>query len=289
MGDLGKEAGKKTRFKIYQRSWPSFAYDLRIRKRMEKLKLSAVIIAKNEEKKIEDCVKSLAWVDEIIFVDSGSTDKTIEIAKKYNARVFMCEGGSYDSWRNEGLKRARGKWILYVDADERVTEALRDEIIQLINNPINQEGAYAIPRRNIILGKEMKHGGWWPDYVKRLFNRDVLIKWSGALHEEPHFKGELGLLKNPLLHLKHDNLSEMIEKTNIWSEKEAELLYRARHPRMAVWRFFRIILTELWFRLVVKKGFLDGAEGMIYAIYQSWSKFITYAKLWEMQLRGQKL
>lgn len=254
----------------------------------DKIKISVIIIAKNEEKKLPDCLKSVKWADEIVLIDSGSQDKTKDIARRYNAKIFEYNGGSYNDWRNEGLRKAKGRWILYVDADERVTPELKEEILKIVEGMkwnVENDNAYAIPRKNIILGKEMKHGGWWPDYVKRLFKKDKLKGWVGELHEEPVFQGELGYLKNPLIHLKHDNLSEMVDKTNKWSEIEAGLLYKSGHPKMTWWRFARIMLSELWLRLIIKMGFLDGVEGVIYAIYQMWSRFVTYGKLWEMQLK----
>ena len=248
--------------------------------------LSAIVVAKNEEGKIGECLESLSFCDEIILVDSGSTDSTIKIAKQYKANIIHYTNGSFTQWRNEGLRYAKGEWVLYLDADERVTPLLRNEIIQLTNKS-SEFSAYAIPRRNIILGKEMKHGGWWPDYVKRFYKKDCLKKWTGDLHEEPVFAGNLGYLKNPIVHLKHNDLSEMVDKTNKWSEVEARLLYESDHPDMSWWRFFRVMASELWLRLIKLKGFLDGAEGIIYAIYQSWSKFLTYAKLWEMQIESK--
>lgn len=246
--------------------------------------ISTVIIAKNEEAKIGDCLASLSWAGEVVLVDSGSTDRTIEIAKAAGAAVVSVERGGFSDWRNAGLKASRGDWVLYLDADERVTPLLKNEI-ELTQKAEQDVAAYAIPRRNIILGKEMKHGGWWPDYVKRLFKKKYLKRWTGSLHEEPEYSGTLGYLKNPMVHLKHDNLAEMVEKTNKWSEIEARLLFEAHHPQMAWWRFVRIILTEIWYRLIVMRGFMDGSVGVIYSFYQSWSRFLTYAKLWEMQLK----
>ncbi|MAG59631.1 hypothetical protein CMO96_02465 [Candidatus Woesebacteria bacterium] len=247
------------------------------------MKISVVVITKNSEEKIEDSLKSAKGLaGEILVLDGGSTDKTLEIVKKHNARIIAQRGKGYSSWRNQGIKESHGDWIFYLDSDERVTPELIKEMLSAIGSkPTNT--AYAIPRKNVILGREMKHGGWWPDYVKRLFRRDALKEWKGDLHEEPVFQGEMGHLKNPMIHLKHDNLSEMVEKTNQWSKIEAKLLLDANHPKMSWWRFFRIMFTELWYRLIVKRGFLDGGEGVVYAIYQMWSKFLTYGKLWEMQ------
>ncbi len=247
------------------------------------MKISAVIITKNQEEKITDCLKSVSWCDEIVVVDTGSQDKTVEIAKKLKAKVFKYPKGCYSDWRNYGLEKSKGEWILYIDSDERVTQKLEDEIKGIISK--NYDFSYAIPRKNIILGKEMRYGGWWPDYVKRLFKRKLLKKWIGELHEEPVFEGELCNLTNALVHIKEDNLSDMVEKTNKWSEIEAKLMYESGHPEMNVFRFFSAIFREFYFRFVKYKAFLDGTEGVIFGIYQVYSKFISYAKLWEMQLK----
>ena len=254
-------------------------------------KISAIIIAKDEEDKIVDCLKSVSWCDEIILVDTGSTDKTVVLAKKAKARIYEYQGGSYSDWRNEGLKHTKGKWVFYIDADERVTPELEKEIKNLINVRSDYGSeivAYAIPRRNVILGREMKYGGWWPDYVKRLFVKDKLRKWTGDLHEEPVYEGVIGHLENSLIHKKEDNLSDMVEKSNRWSEIEARLMFDSNHPKMSLIRFLSAILREFWYRIIKKKAFLDGTEGMIFGIYQVYSRFISYAKLWEMQNINQK-
>lgn len=246
------------------------------------MKLSGIVITKNSEEKLETALKSLkGFVDEIVVADGGSTDRTLAIAKKYGARIIKQTGKGYADWRNDGVRAARGEWIFYLDFDEETPANLQQEIKKTINAP--ESSAYAIPRKNIILGRVMKHGGWWPDYVKRLYKKSALRRWEGDLHEEPIFEGSIGHLKNPIIHYKHDHLSEMIKKTDKWSEIEARLLLESNHPQMTWWRFFRIMFTELLYRLFWKLGFLDGTEGVIYAIYQMFSKFITYGKLWEMQ------
>jgi glycosyltransferase involved in cell wall biosynthesis len=247
------------------------------------INISAIIIAKDEEEVIAECLESVSWVDEIVVIDTGSKDKTLSVCKNKNAKVYEFSKGSYQDWRNEGLKKANGNWILYVDADERVTPLLRKEIMSVVEKDSKQYSSYAVPRRNIILGKEMKYGGWWPDYVKRLFKKSELKKWTGDLHEEPVFEGKMGHLSNSFIHIKHSNLSDMVEKTNKWSKVEAKMLFESDHPQMTWWRFFRVMATELWYRLIKLQGFRDGIEGVVYSIYQMWSKFITYGKLWEMQ------
>ena len=244
--------------------------------------LTAIIIAKDEEKRLPDCLRSISWIENKVLIDNGSTDSTAGLAKEFGVNVFSFIEGSFQDLRNEGLKRAETSWVFYIDADERVTPLLKKEIEKVVADA--KCDYYVIPRKNIILGKEMKWGGWWPDYVKRLYKKERLKEWVGDVHEEPVIEGEPGYLKNALIHLKHERLSEMVEKTNLRSEIEAKMIFTAGHPKMSWWRFFRIMISELYLRLIRLQGFRDGVEGVIYSIYQCWSKFLTYAKLWEMQV-----
>lgn len=248
------------------------------------MKLSVIIIAKNEEDKIKRALSSVSsFADEIILVDTGSTDKTREVAKSMNARVISYTKGGFSEWRVKGLSEAKGEWIFYLDADEEVTRLLADEISFVLSEEGYSWGV--IPRKNIVFGKELKHGGLWPDYVKRLFRKDSIRGWSGELHEEPIVSGKMRYLVNPIVHYKHDNISEMVEKTNIWSEIEARLMFNANHPKMNILRFFSAGVREAWLRIFRQRAFLDGYVGMIYAIYQVFSRFVSYAKLWEMQIK----
>lgn len=248
--------------------------------------ISVIVITKNAALKIKECLRSVKWADEILVLDGGSEDRTVEIAKKHGAKVTRQTGKNYSDWRNQGAKLARGDWLFYVDYDERVPKELELEIEQEVKG--GNYAAYAIPRRNIVFGKELKHGGWYPDYVLRLIKKPALVGWRGELHEQPEVKGEVGYLKSALVHHKEDDISDMVKKTNAWSEVEAKLLYKARHPQMTWWRFWRIMGTEILDRLIIKGGILDGGEGIIYGVYQGWSKFLTYAKLWEMQMSDKR-
>ncbi len=256
------------------------------------MNLSIIVLTKNAEEKLDDCLKSVSGMGEIVVLDGGSMDNTLKIARKYSARIIKQKNGSYDTWRNQGKEAAKCEWLFYIDPDERVTPELRDEITPITSYTFDKlsagqslvaNAAYAIPRRNFVFGKELKHGGWYPDYVVRLIKKDKLIKWEGELHEQPKIDGELGYLKNSFIHLKEDNLSDMVEKTNKWSEVEAKLLLDSGHPPMVWWRFIRPVVTEVVNRLILKLGFLDGVQGIIFSVYQGYSVFMRYAKLWEMQ------
>lgn len=250
---------------------------------MKKPKLSVVIIAKNEEVMIKDCLESAKWADEVILVDTGATDNTPQIAQKFGAKVISLpfKKLEFAKWRNAGLKAAQGDWVLYLDADERITPELKKELQTVLADP--QYAAYEIPRRNFYLGQEMHYGGAWPDYVKRLFLKKKLKAWEKELHENPIFEDEMGKLKSPFIHLTHRDLSSMVEKTREWSKIEAKLLFEAGHPPVTWWRLLKVMLTEFWQRGIKLQGLKDGVVGWIEVIFQMFSRFITYARLWELQ------
>lgn len=247
--------------------------------------LSAIVIAKNEEQNIKDCLSSLTWANEIIVIDNGSTDRTREIANIYTKKVYVVKDGTFSTRKNFAYEKTTGNWILFIDADERVTPELKKEILSTIHNlpSTNHKPVFAIPRLNIILGREMTHGGWWPDYAIRLFRKISFKGFKGELHELPGYKGKLGYLKNFLLHKKHNNFSDMVDKTNDWSEIEAKLMFEAGHPKMNLVRFGTAMLREFILRMIKNRAYMDGIEGVMYALYQVYSRFISYAKLWEMQ------
>lgn len=255
-----------------------------------KNKISAIILTRNEEETIKDCLESIKWADEIVIVDNGSTDRTLEIVKKFGVKniVRSKSGNSFSDHRNLGAKAARGEWLLYVDADERVTPELREEIETVIGTA-EKYCAYAIPRKNIRLTKVLYHGGWWPDYVLRLMKKDSLKAWRGELHEQPEIAGEVGYLKEAFLHYSHrGSLEHKLQNTINWSKTEAQKLYDAGHPPMNAARFFSAMAREFYKRMIKYQAFRDGTEGVMEAIYQVFSVFITYARLWEMQQRAKK-
>lgn len=244
------------------------------------MKLSAIVITRNEEVRIIRCLSSLAWVDEIVVVDNGSTDTTREIAKQYGATVISAgDVGDFAKLRNVGREKARGEWLLYIDADEEVSEELRTEIQKLITHHSSLIGGYELRRKNYYLGH------LWPgdEYILRLMRKDALVEWYGKLHETARVTGAVGRLEAPLIHDTHRTLTEMVAKTNEWSEAEAKLRFDAGHPPVVWWRLIRVMLTAFFDSFITQGGWRAGVVGWIESIYQAFSMFITYAKLWEMQ------
>lgn len=244
------------------------------------LMISAVLNAKNEQDMIKTCLESVKWVDEIIVILNDSTDKTEEIAKKYTDKIFKISGQDFSKVKNLGLEKATGEWILFIDADERVLQPLRQEILQMING---KKSAYALSRKNIIFGEEVNYGPYKHDWVIRLVRKAKAQGWVGKVHEHLEFDGDLGYSKNPLLHLTHRNIDHFVLKSLEWSYIDAKLRMESNHPKMTKWRFFRILITETYNQGIKRKGFFDGTVGMIDAMLQVFFFYMTYVRLWEMQ------
>ncbi len=251
----------------------------------KKIDLSVVIITMNEEKMIEGAVKSAEFADQIIIADGGSEDKTIEIAQNLGAEIINInqENTNFARWRNQAIKHAKYDWVLYLDADERITKKLKSFLTKSSNLKAKSYSAYALPRENYYLGKRVKHGGTWPDYVIRLFHKPDFIEWQGKLHEQPKFKGELSHLDAPLVHYTHRDLTSMLEKTIKWTESEAQLLYQSDHPPVVWWRILRMMATKFWQRIIIGGAWKDGTVGWINSIFEVFNTFIIYARLWEKQ------
>lgn len=243
-------------------------------------KISAVVIARDSEKIIAECLGSLKFCDEIIVIDAGSKDKTVEIAERNGAKVLGFEPDDYAGSRNLGLKSANFDWILYVDTDEVVGPDLAKEIKREIRN--SKYNAYKLRRKNFYLGDYE-----WPyvEKLERLFRKDSLSNWYGKIHESPRISGKVGTLKGFLYHYTHRDLSSMLNKTIEWSRIEAELRFKAHHPKMNWWRFPRVMITAFFDSYIRQAGFRAGVPGLIESIYQSFSIFVTYARLWELQNR----
>lgn len=248
--------------------------------------ITVIILALNEGEVIKDAISSAKDVaKEIIVINANSTDNTREISEKNGAVVMNHHFKDFSDQRNFAILHAKYPWVLYLDADERLTEGFKKELIKTVDgyDEKGSVGGYYIHRKTFYYGKE-----WGlTDKVQRLFYRKKFIEWYGVVHETPKIHGEFGEISSPILHFTHRNLSQMLEKTNEWSEFEAKLRLQADHPHMTSWRFLRVMATEFLNSYLKNKGYRNGTYGIIEGMYQSFSIFITYAKLWEMQ-QGKK-
>lgn len=261
--------------------------------------ITVIIYSFNEEKNIEDCINSAKLLtDKIILIDMESIDRTIEIAKSLQVAVYNFPRSNYvEPAREFGIKKSESDWVFILDADERVTKELAEEIIRLVDVGANfnspdkraiqesplQKTYYKIPRKNIFARiKWLKHGGWWPDHQIRLINTKYFLSWPKRIHSTPKIKGNPGYIKNPLIHFFHGDLSNMVKKTIVFEDIESDLLFKAKRTS-GTGTFFRKYLAELYRRLIKNLGFLDGPFGIIEAIYQAFSKTITYLFLYEKQ------
>lgn len=242
------------------------------------MSISAIIITRNEEQNLGECIKTLDFTDEIVVVDNDSTDNTVSLAKVFGAKIFQISGLDFSYLRNIGKEKATSNWLFYIDADERVSPNLAKEIKNAVNTD-TKNGAFSILRKNFFLGCPSPK----LERMNRLIRKESLIGWQGSLHETPIIAGNIGNLSSYLLHYTHRDLTSMVNKTNEWSDVEAQLLYKSNHPQMSWWRFFRIMITAFIKSYFKDKGYRMGTVGVVESIYQTFSNFITYAKLWEKQ------
>lgn len=243
--------------------------------------ISAIIIAKDEEKYIRMCLESVKWVDEIIVVDDYSTDKTVDIAKEYTDKIFGRRLDDFSDQRNFAIEKAHGEWILSLDADEVVSEKLADEIKTMSDDTLDKYNGFYIPIKHYFFGKEIKYGEWWPSYKKRLFKKGR-GRWERPIHEELVVEGRAGYLKGHLQHYAYKNISEFINKTNIYTSMEVEKGNVSSNV-------FKILLAPpkvFIYRYILRQGFRDGTYGLIVALLMSFYAFINHAKTWEARRKG---
>lgn len=242
--------------------------------------LSVIIITKNEESHIAKCLESVKWADEIIVLDSGSTDKTVEICKQFTLHIFETDWQGFGIQKQRALEKATGDWVLSIDADEIISPELRSEIENAISQ--NQFDAFLLPRLSSYCGKFIKHGGWYPDYILRLFRRDLSKFSNVVVHEIVIVNGIVGKLNFPILHDSYKDLAEVLCKMDSYSTLGAKLLFEkgvkssvSKAVLKGFWTFFRTY--------VLRRGFLDGSKGLMLAIYNTETTYYKYLKLWELQ------
>ena len=249
--------------------------------------LSVILITKNEEANLHDCLASLEGLaQQIVIVDTASTDRTLEIAKTFNATVIQPpDWPGFGPQKNRALDLATGEWVLSLDADERITPALRSEIVAAINHP-GENSCFAIPRLSWYCGRFIRHSGWNPDYVDRLFKRGTAKFSEDIVHERLIPTGPVARLNNPMLHYSFLNYSQVLQKIDRYSSASAEQAFakgkKSSIPKAilhGVWSFIRTY--------IVQAGFLDGSQGYTLAISNAQGTYYRYIKLWQLHQQAK--
>ncbi len=246
-------------------------------------KITAVIITRNEEKNITDCLRALDFVEDIIVVDCGSSDKTVLLAREYTKNIFFHEWSGYAEQKNYGISLAKSEWILSIDADERVTKKLKKEIIEL---DFTAEGYY-FPRKNYFLGKWLKHGRQYPDHQLRLFRRSAgkFSYESKDVHETVKLPPDkTAKLNNPMLHFSYNSIPGYFHKYDCYTYLDANGRFRRNFKPSLYGIFIRPVNRFIkWY--LIKLGFLDGLRGLLYYLFSSFYIFTAEKKLFKMYHR----
>lgn len=248
--------------------------------------LSVIIITKNEAHTIDDCLTSVAWADEIIVVDSGSTDDTVSKCKSHGVKVTITDWPGFGPQKNRALALATCEWVLSIDADERISIELRKEIQSAIADP-NGSQAFQLPRKSSYCGQFMAHSGWYPDFITRLFLRKKARFSADLVHERLIVdSNSIGKLKHPIIHHSFTDAEEVILKMNHYSSIRAQ----AEHARGKHASLFDAIYHGLWafFKTyIIRLGFLDGKKGLMLAISNAEGSYYRYIKLMLLHEKDQ--
>jgi len=243
------------------------------------MRLSVILIAMNEEASIARALRSVAFADEIVVVDSGSSDRTVEIARELGAKVTVTDDWpGFGPQKNRALDLATGDWVLSLDADEWLTAGSAEEIRRTIGTDAARAVAFRMPRRSSFCGRFLRHSGWWPDYVVRLFRRGSARFSDDSVHEHVIVEGNIGTLREPIMHETFVDLDDMLGKMNSYSTLAAKRLRQdgksaglAKAVLRALWAFVRTYF--------LRAGFLDGREGFMLAVATAEGTYYRYAKL----------
>ncbi len=245
---------------------------------MNKISVSVAIVTKNEARNIKDALESVKDFDDIVVVDSISSDNTTEICREYTDRVYEQEWQGYAAQKQTAIDHAKNNWVLILDADERVTPELKQEIMEKINE--NSLSGFYIPRKNFFLGKWIRNSGWWPDYTLRLFRKEVSKMEPRAVHEKVNVKVAVGHINAPFEHYTYRTLSDYIGKMDNYASLSAVEL----ESRSFISSFISMLFSPMVVFIkmyLVRQGFRDGLHGLVLAVLYSFYTFLKYAKVLE--------
>ena len=253
-----------------------------------KMPLSLAIICLNEAANIERCIRSVPFVDDIVVLDSGSTDGTGEIARKLGARVFDEDWRGFRDQKRRATELCKNDWVISLDADEALSEAAAREVRELVANRDALEGfdGYEFPRLTWNLGRWIRHGGWYPDRQLRLYNRKR-SQWEGGQHVHERVQAaKVGKIGEPILHWPFPTLAEQIQTNNRYSSLGAREL-QAKGARFSLAKLIFKPWSKFMETYVLKRGFMDGLAGFVVAVGAAYSVFLKFAKLWELEKAGR--
>ncbi|MGB9774383.1 MAG: glycosyltransferase family 2 protein [Bacteroidota bacterium] len=247
--------------------------------------LSVTIITKDEEQNIAECLQSVRWADEIIVVDAESVDKTREVALQWTPHVIVHAWEGYAQQKAFALSQATHEWVFSIDADERATPELQEEIASVLRNGTSCSGFY-IPRKNFFLGKWIRSCGWYPNYQLRLFRREATQLTNRLVHEGFVVKGNVGYLKSAILHNTHPSIERTVKKINEYSTLQAQEKAEGKRIRIIDVLFRPVIAFCQHFFL--RRGFTEGFYGFMVSAFHAMTNLLTYMKAWELQHKESK-
>lgn len=252
------------------------------------MEISAVIITYNEEARLEEALKSVRGiVSEIVVVDCHSTDNTVKIARRYTAKVFERSWTSFADQKNFANSRATYSWVLSLDADERISPELRQELLELKGTEPECAG-FSIPRLVFYIGRWIRHSGWYPDRKVRLFRKDR-ARWEGEyVHEKLIVDGPIKKLRGPIHHFTYRNIAEHLTRINRFSDLGAQKLY-ARKKKCRFYHLLFLPFFRFFKAYVLQRGFLDGFAGLVISVLTGYAVFVRYAKLREIWKKGERI
>jgi glycosyltransferase involved in cell wall biosynthesis len=245
--------------------------------------VSVVLITYNEEGKVRAALESARWADEIVVVDSYSTDRTTDICREFTDRVYIEKWRGFSGQKSYAVGLAKNDWVFVLDADERITDSLAAEVRDVMKNGPGKDG-YRCARRNHFMGREIKYGGWYPDYSVRLFDRRKGAFKARSVHEAVEVKGEVGCLNNPMLHYTYDGVSDYLKRMDRYSALAADEMNKEGRRAGALDLTIRPVMTFIKM-FIIKQGIRDGFYGLVLAMLYSFYTFSKYAKLWELDAR----
>jgi len=252
----------------------------------EKIPLSVAIITKNEADNLPGCLRSVAFARQVVVVDSGSDDGTLEIARGFGCEVYSVPWKGFGAQKQAAIDRCREPWVLVLDADERIPPETQAAIRGVVSSGEGAAPGYSFPRKNFFQGRWIRHMGWWPDRITRLFRRGMGRMTEAPVHEAVTVNGRVGDLETPIEHFTEGRLSEILKKIDRYSTLAAEEAFREGR-RSSVWG--ALARAELTFiqNYVFRRGFLDGRQGLVLSVTDAVNKFFKYAKLSEMNRLAQ--